>query len=325
MTYDPSTISLLILTFIIRSDCWLINSSKSNRVRPATRISNGSDDTKTHSTHQRVQHVTKSNTIKKLLPASELINRRKSPALWRFDLSNDEPTHQHPKKPFFPQARPPEVMAPVGGFPQLYAAIANGADSVYLGLSSFSARARATNFSPDQLAQAVSIAHASSVKVYVAFNTLIFDYELEQVEELLSHCIHVGVDAVIAQDAGVAEAVAKWNRRNVFVVGGRILPIHASTQQTITSTDGVVFAKNYGGATRVVLGRELSVKEIEQIVQELHERRREDDNDNSMEVEVFVHRALCVSYSGQCFPVSRLGDDRQIVDNVHKPVDSHMV
>lgn len=229
---------------------------------------------------------------KKKLPDAELVNRRKSPALWREDLTlatttgRDERTNSRPRAPPLLPKRPPEVMAPCGGFPQLKAAVANGADSVYLGLTAFSARARASNFSPEELIRAVDVAHSSGVKVYVALNTLVFQDELREVAEWIRVCDDAGVDALIVQDVGVtklARAIAPE------------LEIHASTQQTVTNTDGVLYAKDRGGATRVVLGRELSVADIESITNDL------DEENEHVEVEAFVHGALCVSYSGQCF------------------------
>jgi len=226
---------------------------------------------------------------KKLLPEAQLIKRRKSPALWRDDLSlqnacaNPKITTQENRGP----RRPPEVMAPCGGFPQLKAAIANGADSVYVGLTAFSARARASNFSPNELDQAVEMAHRSGVKVYVAMNTLVFHDELQEVAEWIQICAEVGVDALIVQDIGVTKLAREI---------APDLEIHASTQQSITNTDGVMYAKERGSATRVVLGRELSVKEIKSVTEDLVNLGEED-----VEVEAFVHGALCVSYSGQCF------------------------
>jgi len=180
-------------------------------------------------------------------------------------------------------------MAPCGGFPQLKAAIANGADSVYVGLTAFSARARAANFSPSELNEAVKIAHKSGVKVYVAMNVLVFQGELEEVAEWIQVCDDANVDALIVQDIGVTKLAQKIAPR---------LEIHASTQQTVpvTNTDGVMYAKERGGATRVVLGRELSVEEIKSITRDI-----EVMGEDEVEVEAFVHGALCVSYSGQCF------------------------
>ncbi len=228
---------------------------------------------------------------KKSLPEAELVNRRKSPALWREDETlrkSDEMLNIAPKieTSILPR-RPPEVMAPCGGFPQLKAAIANGADSVYLGLSAFSARARASNFSPTELVEAVDIAHKYGVKVYVALNTLVFQKELHEIAEWIRICDVADVDALIVQDFGVTK-LAKKIAPN--------LEIHASTQQTVTNTDGVMYAKERGSATRVVLGRELSVKEISSVTRDMQELGEEE-----VEVETFVHGALCVSYSGQCF------------------------
>jgi U32 family peptidase len=232
------------------------------------------------------------------LPPQELVNRRKSPALWRYDLSpnvdhDDVPTQEKPALPLM--KRPPEVMAPVGGWPQLHAAIANGADAVYIGLSSFSARARAANFDPiTELPRAVQTCHNSSVKLYVALNTLVFPNELDEVENLIRLCAKAKVDALIVQDIGLARLA-----REV----APSLELHASTQQTITSADGAEFSADWLGTTRVVLGRELSVAEIQAVTSKLQQRGY--DNQQSylppVEVEAFVHGALCVSLSGQCF------------------------
>mmetsp|Transcript_20948 Transcript_20948/g.30814 ORF Transcript_20948/g.30814 Transcript_20948/m.30814 type:complete len:1041 (-) Transcript_20948:80-3202(-) len=249
----------------------------------------------------------KTKTNKRSLPETALINRRKSPALWRDDETLTlTPTSTATATPIeeanksasdiaketrtislqLPK-RPPEIMAPVGGFPQLKAAIANGADSVYLGLSAFSARARASNFSPTELAEAVQIAHKYGVRVFVALNTLVFQHELKEVAEWIRICKVAHVDALIIQDFGVAKLAREI---------APDMEIHASTQQTVTDTDGVMYAKERGGATRVVLGRELSVKEIESVTRDMQNLGEEE-----VEVETFVHGALCVSYSGQCF------------------------
>lgn len=214
------------------------------------------------------------------VPKSEALNRRKSPALWREDLQKE----QSPLVDRGLVMRPPEVMAPVGGWPQLHAALANGADSIYLGLSAFSARARASNFDPStELPQAVQLCHEARVKVYVALNTLVFDQELEEVEDLIRKCAQADVDALIVQDLGIA--------RLAQTVAPQ-LQIHASTQQTITSADGAAFCEELFGTTRVVMGRELSVQEIDVVAKHL---------DPHVEIEAFCHGALCVSYSGQCF------------------------
>ena len=159
-----------------------------------------------------------------------------------------------------------------------------------MGLSAFSARARASNFNPEELKEAVKLAHNSGVKVYVALNTLVFQQELKEVAGWISICDRAGVDAIIVQDIGVTR-LAREIAPN--------LEIHASTQQTVTDTNGVVFAKERGGANRVVLGRELSVAEIKSVTNDLYSYR--DKTGDDIEIEAFVHGALCVSYSGQCF------------------------
>jgi len=236
---------------------------------------------------------TQSSKRPKYLPEKELINRRKSPALWRNDLNNhhlsDPNNPQSSYSSSFQPTEPPEIMSPVGGWPQLHAAIANGADSIYLGLSSYSARARAANFDEENLYQAVETCHESHVKVYVALNTLVFNHELEEIENLVRICMDAKVDALIVQDLGVARMVQEMIEECKDTTN---LELHASTQQTVTSADGVQFASKVGGATRVVLGRELSVKEIESVTSTIG---------SEIQVEAFVHGALCVSYSGQCF------------------------
>ena len=246
----------------------------------------------------------KSKPTKMAMPEAELIKRRKSPALWRYDPSNnndddesalgsavlggkkldDQTIGNDATSKWYPDT-PPEIMAPAGGVPQLRAAIANGADSVYLGCSAFSARARAANFDPvTELPDAVRLAHASGVKVYVALNTLVFNKDMEEVAGLIQQIDKAGVDALIVQDLGICKVAQMVAPR---------LELHASTQQSVTSADGVRHAASLG-ANRVVLGRELSVKEIESVSEDMR-------GDSSVETEVFVHGALCVSYSGQCF------------------------
>lgn len=196
--------------------------------------------------------------------------RRKAPDLYN-PVSYTSPQAAVPLKK-------PEVMAPAGGWPQLRAAALNGADAVYLGLSSFSARARAANFDASELDDVVSFCRSHEVKVYVAVNTLVFDDELDEVVRLLGVCKSAGVDAVIVQDIGVLRLAVELG-----------LEVHASTQQSISSELGAEFAFDRG-ATRVVVGRELSVDEIAAVVR-----------GTRADVEVFVHGAMCVSWSGQCF------------------------
>ena len=175
---------------------------------------------------------------------------------------------------------PPEVLAPVGGRPQLIAAVNAGADAVYFGLSAFSARARAANFAVEELPEIMAMLHERGVQGFVTLNTLVFDEELPRIESLVSAMDGAGVDAVIVQDLGVAARIREI---------APDLPMHGSTQMTVTSAESAELVARLG-LERVVLGRELSVAEI------AHVARNTD-----LEVEVFVHGALCVSYSGQCF------------------------
>ena len=175
----------------------------------------------------------------------------------------------------------PEVLAPAGGWPQLRAAVQNGADACYFGLSDFNARARASNFDPEEdLPRVMDYLHEHGVKGYVTINVLIFDTELEGLERMVRQIARCGVDAVIVQDVGAVQLI-KAIAPN--------LRIHGSTQMSITSTEGARFAQHQG-VSRVVLGRELSLREIAAVRQGF-----------GNEIEVFVHGALCVSYSGQCF------------------------
>ena len=175
--------------------------------------------------------------------------------------------------------RKPEIMSPAGYWPQLHAAIEAGADAVYFGLTHFTARAK-VGFSLSELPEVMKTLHRRGVKGYVTFNTLVFDHELRAAATALAEIAAAGADAIIVQDLGVA-ALA---RRIV-----PDLPIHGSTQMSITSAEGVMLAARYGVA-RVVLARELSLADVSAI------RSR-----SPIELEMFVHGALCVSYSGQCF------------------------
>ena len=180
----------------------------------------------------------------------------------------------------------PEILAPAGDAAALDAAIRGGADAVYFGLQGFNARARATNFDEETLAATLRKLHAHGVKGYVTLNTLVFDGELERVERTIRACAAAGADAIIVQDVGVARlarAVAPE------------LPIHASTQMTCTDASSVAFAAELG-AKRVVLARELSVDDIAAIARA-----------TDVELEVFVHGALCVAYSGQCLTSEAIG------------------
>ena len=179
-----------------------------------------------------------------------------------------------------------ELLAPAGNFEALKAAVEAGADAVYLAGSNFGARAYAGNFSPEELTKAVRFAHLRGVAVHVTVNTIVADSELDSLAEYLSFLNEVGVDAILVQDLGVA-ALAK-----------RVAPkliLHASTQMTVHSLEGVQFLENMG-FSRVVLAREMTLPEIEYICA-----------NSEAEIEIFMHGALCVCYSGQCLMSSMIG------------------
>ena len=180
----------------------------------------------------------------------------------------------------------PEVLAPAGDEAAMRAAVAAGADAVYFGLKDFNARARAKNFDAEELGQTMKFLHEHGVKGYVTLNTLVFDDELESIEQAIRTCAKAGVDAVIVQDF----AVAKMTR----AIAPQ-LPIHASTQMTCTDAGAIEMARELG-AQRVILARELSLEDIATI-------RRSTD----VELEVFVHGALCIAYSGQCLTSEAIG------------------
>jgi len=180
----------------------------------------------------------------------------------------------------------PELLSPAGDWECARAAVANGADAIYFGLPAFNARMRATNFSMDDLPRLMTFLHEHGVKGYVAFNVLIFTDELPAAEKQLIALDEAGVDAAIVQDVGLV-ALAR-----------AVLPdfqIHASTQMTLTSPEGLAFARRLG-VTRAVMARELSLRELA--------RFRAEPN---VPLEVFVHGALCVAYSGQCLTSEALG------------------
>lgn len=173
----------------------------------------------------------------------------------------------------------PELMSPAGHWPQLQTAIEAGADAVYFGLNHFSARAK-VGFDLGELPEVMQTLHGRGVKGFVTFNTLVFDHELELASAAIREIAAAGVDAVIVQDIGIAQQIHRLVPT---------LPIHGSTQMSITSAQGAELAKSFG-CSRVVLGRELSLADIRKIKEA-----------TDVELEVFVHGALCVSYSGQCF------------------------
>ena len=180
----------------------------------------------------------------------------------------------------------PELLAPAGDRQCLVAAIENGADAVYFGLKGHNARARAVNFELDELPEVMALLHRRGVRGYVTLNTLIFPGELEGVEAYVRRIAAAGVDAVIIQDLGLARLIRALTPD---------LEIHASTQMSVTSAEGVRLAEELG-CSRVILARELSVREIARIREA-----------STLPVEVFVHGALCVAYSGQCLTSEALG------------------
>ncbi len=185
----------------------------------------------------------------------------------------------------------PELLAPAGDWECVKAAVENGADAVYFGLEKFNARMRAQNFTAGDLPELLQFLHRRGVKGYVTLNTLIFPQELAQAEAYLRTMITAGVDAVIVQDIGLCRLIRHLSPD---------FPIHGSTQMTITSAAGVTFAHDLG-CQLVVLARECSLKEINKIQSQITEQQI------SMPLEVFVHGALCVAYSGQCLTSEALG------------------
>ena len=170
-------------------------------------------------------------------------------------------------------------MSPAGYWPQLRAAVEAGADSVYFGLKHFTARAK-VGFSLEELPEVMRTLHERGVRGYVTFNTLVFEHELSEAKRVLAAVASAGVDAVIIQDVGVLRMVREL---------APDLEIHASTQMSITNVEGVRLAQRLG-VRRVTLARELSIEEIGKIKAA-----------TDCELEIFVHGALCVAYSGQCF------------------------
>lgn len=181
----------------------------------------------------------------------------------------------------------PELLSPVGDLECLKAAVQNGANTVYLGASSFNARARATNFNNENLKEAILYAKLRNVKVNLTLNTLLKENELNEAISLAVFAYNCGVDAIIIQDLGLA----KFLHTNYPEI-----TLHASTQMTVHNLEGVKQLEAFG-FKRVVLSRELSISEIEYI--------RKNTN---VELEVFIHGALCISYSGQCLFSSMVGN-----------------
>ena len=179
-----------------------------------------------------------------------------------------------------------ELLAPAGSLEILKGVIESGADAVYVGGSMFGARAYANNFTEDELLEAIDFAHLRGVKVYLTVNTLIKNSEFSKLYDYLLPYYKRGLDAVIVQDIGVVKAIHEYFPS---------MEIHTSTQMTVTGADGVRFLSQFG-VTRVVMAREVSLAEMKRIHEE-----------TGMELEAFVHGALCYSYSGQCLFSSILG------------------
>jgi putative protease len=180
----------------------------------------------------------------------------------------------------------PELLSPAGDFEAMRAAVANGADAVYFGLPQFNARHRATNFSLEELPEVMAYLHAHNVRGYVTFNTLIFSDELPEAVQFISAIAAAGVDAVIVQDLGIARLINRLCPK---------LHVHGSTQMTLTEPRGIEFVRSLG-VKRVILARELSATDIGKITAA-----------TDMPVEIFIHGALCVAYSGQCLTSEALG------------------
>lgn len=179
-----------------------------------------------------------------------------------------------------------EILAPCGSVDVLNAALNSGADAVYLGMTSFSARRNAANFTFQELCEGIKKAHSQGVKVYVTLNTLVFDNEFSELDKAINQIGTAKADGVIVQDLGVAKRIKE---------AAPNLRLHASTQMTVTSASGAEFARKHG-FSRVVLPRELSLEEIKAITSRV-----------DIETEVFVHGALCVCISGQCLLSAVMG------------------
>jgi len=180
-----------------------------------------------------------------------------------------------------------EILAPAGSYDAFVAAVNAGAHAVYMGVNKFNARTMANNLTMDEYVSAIDYAHKRDVKVYLTLNTLLFDNEIKDALEIVANLYNAGLDAVIVQDLGVASLIHK------FIPD---LPLHASTQMSVLNLDQVKYLENVG-FSRVVLGRELSIEEIKEI-----------SKNTSLEIEIFVHGALCVCVSGQCMASALIGD-----------------
>jgi putative protease len=193
---------------------------------------------------------------------------------------------EHPANELRAPPQRPELLAPAGDWECAKAAVENGADAIYFGLERFNARMRANNFTAAELPKLMDFLHRRGVKGYVSFNTLVFANELAEAEGFLRTLIAAGADAAIVQDVGVCRLIRRLSPD---------FPIHTSTQMTLTSAAGLEFARELG-CNLVVLARECSLKEIGEMA-----------GPATLPLEVFVHGALCVAYSGQCLTSEALG------------------
>lgn len=198
-------------------------------------------------------------------------------------------TPQDIKSGFLPRSIP-DLLAPAGNWACAKAAVENGADAIYFGLDRFNARMRSQNFTEADLPELMTFLHQRGVKGYVTLNTLIFPDELQEAEQYLRSIVAAGVDAAIVQDVGLCNLIRHLSPD---------FPIHASTQMTVTSAAGVEFAAALG-CQLVVLARECSIREIHKIQAQIK-------TSCELPLEVFVHGALCVAYSGQCLTSESLG------------------
>jgi putative protease len=178
-----------------------------------------------------------------------------------------------------------ELLAPAGSWDAMEAAVNAGADAIYLAGKAFGARAYADNFDREEMSRAIRFCHLHHVRMYVTVNTLVDDREMAELEDYLVYLYNAGVDGIIVQDLGVIRAARR-------VVPG--LPLHASTQMTVTNSAGVCFTAGQG-MVRAVPARELSLKDLEKAAE------------TGLEIEAFIHGALCVCYSGQCLMSSLIG------------------
>jgi putative protease len=202
-------------------------------------------------------------------------------------------TEQPTRRPAAPaRGGLPELLAPAGDWECVRAAVENGADAIYFGLDQFNARMRANNFTEADLPGLMAFLHRRGVRGYVTFNTLVFENEIADARTYLRSIIAAGVDAAIVQDVGICRLIRELSPD---------FPIHASTQMTVTSAAGVEFCRELG-CQLVVLARECSLAEIEKI-----RGAGAQTGHGALPLEVFVHGALCVAYSGQCLTSESLG------------------